>query len=96
MFSISLALAVIAASGQLSNLPTAVLAGHVLDENGTPIRSAWVNASRWKDIAGKRRFTESHAVSTDADGYFLIADLTPGSYTVAASPEDDPQASGGV
>lgn len=104
MLGISLALGLIASAAQSASVTgrpsvpktTAVFAGHVLDEDGAPLLSAWVSASRWKTVAGKRRFAESHSVQVDADGYFLIAGLPPGIYTLSASPEDDPDASGGV
>ncbi len=73
-----------------------VLAGHVVNENGAPVVSAMVRATLTKMAAGKPRFAESRTVDVDGNGQFVIADLTPGTYTVRGWPHDDCNATGGA
>ena len=67
--------------------PQAVLAGHVLDEDGDPLPGAEVTYRRYRN--GKHgQAIESGGNEADADGYFLIAGLRPGHYTLSARPPE--------
>jgi hypothetical protein len=61
--------------------PQSVLAGHVVDEDGDPVANGGVFVMR--SIAGHVVFSQTS--QTDADGYFVVAGLSAGRYTVAAT-----------
>ena len=71
---------------ELALVPQAVLAGHVVDADGEPVPNVGVTATRKKKFGPLKVFGGSHGVSTNADGYFLIANLEAGEYVVDASP----------
>src|SRR5712692_8026929 len=68
--------------------PLALLAGKVIDESGDPVRNARVMLYVENHRAGMNRITRAGGGSTDDQGSYEFAALTPGNYflSVAARP----------
>ena len=64
---------------------SAVITGHVYDEDGDPIENANVEVVRMAHIRGKRQLEGEHSGSTDDQGEYRIYDLNPGHYYIRAS-----------
>jgi protocatechuate 3,4-dioxygenase beta subunit len=65
-------------------VPSGVIAGRVLDEDGEPLASVTVSALREVYNEGKRTLATSSAVSTDDRGDYRLFGLAPGRYFVTA------------
>jgi protocatechuate 3,4-dioxygenase beta subunit len=65
-------------------IPSAVIAGRILDEDGEPLASVMVSASRQVYSEGKRSFSTSAQVSTNDLGEYRLFGLAPGRYFVSA------------
>ena len=66
-------------------MPMAMIAGHVLDESGEPVRSARVQLFMEDHSAGMNRVVSVNTATSDDRGYFDFSLLRPGTYFVAAS-----------
>jgi hypothetical protein len=66
--------------------PQAVIAGHVLDEDGDPVPGLQVHASRTIHVNGRPVVLGTEGGFTDPEGYFLIAQLEAGRYYLSAEP----------
>ena len=64
---------------------TAVIDGHVYDEDGDPLQGAAVQILRRTYMNGKRTMTTVNQVMTDDRGAYRIFDIEPGHYYVMAS-----------
>jgi len=67
-------------------LPTAVIAGQVLNEEGEPMQHVSVMAMRYQYTTAGRQLTHAATASSDDEGRFRLFGLQPGSYLVSASP----------
>ena len=65
-------------------IPSAVISGRILDEDGEPLASVMVNALREVYAEGKRTFSTSNQVSTNDLGEYRLFGLPPGRYFVSA------------
>jgi hypothetical protein len=61
-------------------MPMAMIAGHVLDEGGEPVRRAQVQLYMEDHSAGVRRVVGAGGATSDDRGYFDIGVLRPGTY----------------
>jgi len=66
-------------------MPTAMIAGHVLDESGEPVRHAHVRLFLEDHSGGMSRVMEVNQAVSDDRGYFDISSLQPGRYFVSVS-----------
>jgi protocatechuate 3,4-dioxygenase beta subunit len=64
---------------------TAVIDGHVSDEDGDPLQGASVQILRRDYVNGKRTLTTAGQAMTDDRGEYRIFDIEPGHYYVMAS-----------
>jgi protocatechuate 3,4-dioxygenase beta subunit len=65
-------------------IPSGVIAGRILDEEGEPIPSATVSALREMYFEGKRSLSTSTTVETNDLGEYRLFGLQPGRYFVSA------------
>src|SRR5262249_13940560 len=65
-------------------IPSAVIAGRILDEDGEPLPSVSVNALREVYDQGKRKLMSGANVQTNDLGEYRLFGLTPGRYFVSA------------
>jgi protocatechuate 3,4-dioxygenase beta subunit len=65
-------------------IPSAVIAGHITDEDGEPLPRVHVSAQRESYEKGKRKLTPSAAVETDDLGAYRLYGLPPGRYFISA------------
>jgi hypothetical protein len=65
-------------------IPSGVIAGRVLDEDGEPLASVTVSALREVYNEGKRTLATSSALSTNDLGEYRLFGLPPGRYFVTA------------
>jgi carboxypeptidase family protein len=65
-------------------IPSGVIAGRILDEDGEPLASVTVSALREVYDEGKRTLATSSAVSTNDLGEYRLFGLPPGRYFVTA------------
>ena len=66
-------------------MPMAMIAGHVLDESGEPVRSARVRLFLEDHSGGMSRVMAVNGATSDDRGYFDIGALRPGTYFVSVS-----------
>ena len=66
--------------------PQAVIAGHVLDDDGDPVPGLQVHASRTIHVNGRPVVLGTEGGFTDPEGYFLISQLEAGRYYLSAEP----------
>ena len=66
-------------------MPTAVIAGRILDANRTPLRSVRVEALRLEYRDGNRIFVMAGQNTTDDRGEYRLFNLQPGTYMVRAT-----------
>jgi hypothetical protein len=59
-------------------IPQAVIFGKVIDDDGEPVPDANIQCLRWTFINGRKRLTVSGGVQSQADGSFVVGDLTAG------------------
>jgi hypothetical protein len=64
--------------------PMAMIAGHVLDESGEPVRAAQLRLYMEDHSAGMRRVDGAGGATSDDRGYFDIGVLRPGTYFLSA------------
>jgi protocatechuate 3,4-dioxygenase beta subunit len=64
--------------------PQSLLYGKVVDEDGDPVIGAWVEVLHVSYAGGKRRLVETSNTTSQGDGSFVAANLTPGRYYLAA------------
>ncbi len=67
-------------------VPEAIISGRIVDTDGLPIPQMLVRAVTQKVMEGRKEWTQGTAGRTDADGYFRMNNLMPGSYFVIAGP----------
>jgi protocatechuate 3,4-dioxygenase beta subunit len=67
-------------------LPTAVIAGQVLNEDGEPMQHVPVMVMRYIYTTTGRQLVQADSASSDDEGRFRLFGLQPGHYLVAASP----------
>jgi hypothetical protein len=65
---------------------TAIITGRILDEDGDPVRGAFVSAVAHTLVRGKVKLESSASEVTNDLGEYRIYDLAPGRYLVLASP----------
>jgi protocatechuate 3,4-dioxygenase beta subunit len=65
-------------------IPSAVIAGRILDEDGEPMPSATVSALREMYAEGKRSLSTSTTVETNDLGEYRLFGLQPGRYFISA------------
>lgn len=65
-------------------IPSAVISGRILDEDGEPLASVAVNALREVYADGKRTFATLNQVSTNDLGEYRLFGLPPGRYFLSA------------
>jgi protocatechuate 3,4-dioxygenase beta subunit len=75
-------------------IPTAVIAGRVLDEDNEPVPNVRVQALRYTYAEGRRQLTQAAATATNDLGEYRLHGLAPGRYYVAATFFPSPQLSG--
>ena len=70
----------------------AIIAGHVRDERGRPVRGALVQLFEAGDYKVDRHFVVARVDNkvTGADGTFEFIGLSPGAYRVAVNPDEEP------
>jgi len=66
-------------------MPMAMIAGHILDESGEPVRQAHVQLFMEDHSGGLNRVVSAGGAQSDDRGYFDIGVLRPGTYFVSAS-----------
>jgi hypothetical protein len=66
-------------------MPMAMIAGHVMEESGEPVRGATIQLFRDDHGMGMNRVVPAGGAATDDRGYFDIGVLQPGTYFVAVS-----------
>lgn len=66
-----------------------VLAGHVFDEDGEPMRSAQVQVWKFDRSTGVRRLQQWTGMQTNDRGAFRVFGLQPGSYVVSVVPRNN-------
>lgn len=66
-------------------VPQAVIAGHVVDEDGEPVENVQIQAMRYSFIRGKRQLTAPEGGSTDDLGEYRVFGLAPGKYYLSAT-----------
>lgn len=67
-------------------VPQSVITGHVQNVNGEPLEQVPVKALTARIEDGRRRWVQLSAGSTNEDGEFRLANLTPGSYYLQVGP----------
>ncbi|HEU5401012.1 MAG TPA: carboxypeptidase-like regulatory domain-containing protein [Terriglobales bacterium] len=67
-------------------IPSALISGAVVDENGEAIEGAQVRLLQQRMVMGKRRWATSGAAQTDDQGRFRLPNLRAGRYIVAVGP----------
>ena len=70
--------------------PHAVIAGHVLDEEGDPVASANVQVSRQQYMQGRKQIAQMNGTSTNDLGEYRLFGLVPGRYYVSATTRPNP------
>jgi hypothetical protein len=65
---------------------TAVITGRILDEDGDPVRGAFVSAMAHTLVRGKVKLESGASEQTNDLGEYRIYDLAPGHYLVVANP----------
>jgi protocatechuate 3,4-dioxygenase beta subunit len=70
----------------LRMLPSAIITGRVVDEEGDPMPDVEIAVLRRKRSAGRMRFEPNGSAQTNDLGEFRIGGLFPGKYYVSASP----------
>lgn len=70
----------------LKLVPEAVITGHVHGVDGEPLENMPIKISYFRMVNGRRQWEQRGGASTNEDGEFRIANLTPGKYYVAAGP----------
>ena len=78
----------------LTMMPTAVIAGQVLNEDGEPMQHVSVAAMRYGYTVMGRHLAQAATASTDDKGQFRLFGLQPGSYLIVASPSEGAFAGG--
>jgi Carboxypeptidase regulatory-like domain len=69
-------------------VPQAVISGRVFDENGVPVRGAFVTAMQFREVDGQRRLQRWRGiVATNDLGEYRISGLPAGRYYLAVTPE---------
>src|SRR5215470_10092656 len=71
---------------ELVMLPTAVIMGQIVNEEGEPMPNISVSAMRYGYTTMGRHLAQAGNASSDDQGRFRIFGLQPGSYLVAANP----------
>ena len=72
----------------LKLMPEGVISGHV-EANGEPLENVPLKVFAWRIAEGRKRWEMRSGATSDEDGSFRVANLTPGSYYVAAGPSLD-------
>jgi protocatechuate 3,4-dioxygenase beta subunit len=72
----------------LTMMPTAVIAGQVVNEDGEPMQHVSLAAMRYGYTVMGRHLAQAATASTDDKGQFRLFGLQPGSYLVVASPSE--------
>ncbi len=65
-------------------IPSAVIAGKILDEDGEPLPESFVSALRQGYLAGKPNLSTETTAQTDDRGEYRLFGLSPGRYFVSA------------
>lgn len=65
-------------------IPSAVIAGKILDENGEPLPEIFVSALRQGYLEGKRSLSTETTAQTDDRGEYRLFGLSPGRYFISA------------
>ena len=69
-------------------VPQAVISGHVFDENGLPVRGAFVSTLQYREVNGQRRLQLWRgSVVTNELGEYRISELAAGRYYLGITPE---------
>lgn len=66
-------------------IPLGVIAGRVLDDDGDPVRGAWVEAMAYTYRSGRRQLNSVEQVAATDKGEFRIFGLIPGTFYLRAS-----------
>jgi len=66
--------------------PAGIIFGQVKNESGDPMDGVTVRAHRWQVQDGRRQLQSAGDATTDDKGNFRIAELLPGSYSLAFLP----------
>lgn len=80
-------------SVSLSLSPESVIFGRVTDSDGMPVQHLNVQCMRSIVVEGHREWQPAMSKSTDEDGAYRIAGLTPGRYLVVVGPSHRPSIS---
>jgi hypothetical protein len=67
-------------------MPQGVIAGHVVDEDGDPVRALTVSAARTIHVNGRPIVLATQGSQTDDEGYFLLSELDAGRYYLYVEP----------
>jgi len=65
-------------------IPSAVIAGKIMDEDGQPLSGTMVSAMREVYTEGKRKLQSQSMTGTDDLGEFRLFGLSPGRYILSA------------
>jgi hypothetical protein len=66
--------------------PQAIIAGHVVDEDGDPVPGLSVYAARTIHVNGRAIVLGTQGTITDIEGYFVAGELDAGRYYLSAEP----------
>jgi len=66
--------------------PEAAIVGRVSEANGEPLEGVSLSFSDFRIVNGRKQLQQRGNTGTDENGEFRIANLTPGSYYIAARP----------
>jgi protocatechuate 3,4-dioxygenase beta subunit len=77
----------------LDMIPAGVITGRITDNEGKPIRNAWVRAQQADYRSGQRQLETVEFGQTNDLGEYRISDLPPGPYFISAS-LDSPRVEG--
>ncbi len=66
--------------------PEGIIYGEVKDANGQPLDGVAVRAERWRASEGRGQLTTERETTSDDEGNFRLAELSPGRYYLAFLP----------
>jgi len=77
-------------SVKIELIPEAVIFGHITDSDGLPVQQLPVQCVRPMIIEGRKQWQAASNTNTDADGYYRMAGIVPGTCLLVAGMEEMP------